>query len=135
MKTIGIIAGVAVALVGGVGFVFFGDRLGPSPDQRKIEAVRENLTKWALKDPSSAQFSDEEAGATVVCGRVNAKNSFGGYTGAKAYTASLYGGGDSWYVEKVVFLEDDPAAYLKASHGCPSRASLQVPPSAEGKNL
>jgi hypothetical protein len=36
-----------------------------------------------LKDPKSAQFSDitHRRGDRAVCGRVNAKNGFGGYTG------------------------------------------------------
>ncbi len=42
-------------------------------------AVRRNL-----KDPSSAQFSDVEyfPGRDIACGKVNAKNEFGGYVGA-----------------------------------------------------
>lgn len=43
-----------------------------------------------LKDPGSAEFDDSQAGILVseglVCnGQVNAKNSFGGYTGKKLY--------------------------------------------------
>ena len=42
-----------------------------------------------LKDPDSAQFGDDyvsyKIGAPVVCGTVNAKNAFGGYTGPERY--------------------------------------------------
>lgn len=42
-----------------------------------------------LKDPESARFEDlivaRFSGAPVVCGHVNAKNGFGGYTGKKAF--------------------------------------------------
>lgn len=42
-----------------------------------------------LKDPASAEFSDEyvsyKSGSPVVCGKVKSKNSFGGYTGSKRY--------------------------------------------------
>lgn len=42
-----------------------------------------------LKDPESAQFSDvmvvRVTGKPVVCGEVNAKNSFGGFTGRKGF--------------------------------------------------
>ncbi|MDO9470956.1 MAG: hypothetical protein Q7J23_09615 [Nitrosomonas sp.] len=46
--------------------------------------------KSQLKDPYSAVFDDiylgkAENGAPVVCGTVNAKNSYGGYTGRKKF--------------------------------------------------
>lgn len=44
----------------------------------------------SLKDPESARFADLRIGRTangepVVCGTVNAKNSYGGYTGAAPF--------------------------------------------------
>lgn len=59
-------------------------------DKSAIEAaVRESL-----KDPLSAQFGASYAVETpdktiYVCGYVNAKNSFGGYTGKKLYYGIL----------------------------------------------
>ena len=47
----------------------------------KAEAKVEDL----LKDPDSAKFTRVKVKGVVVCGYVNAKNSFGGYTGAKAF--------------------------------------------------
>jgi hypothetical protein len=46
-----------------------------------------------LKDPESARFegvftSTSADFGTVVCGYVNAKNAFGGYTGRKAFVTS-----------------------------------------------
>ncbi len=47
-----------------------------------------------LKDPASAQFADLRQGTTrpsgtpVVCGTVNAKNGFGGYTGPTRFIAN-----------------------------------------------
>ena len=43
-----------------------------------------------LKDPGSAQFDDVAAtllsdGTTYICGKVNAKNSYGGYIGFKPF--------------------------------------------------
>jgi hypothetical protein len=43
-----------------------------------------------LKDPDSAKFSDvvavdDDKGGFAVCGKVNAKNSFGAYIGAKSF--------------------------------------------------
>lgn len=57
---------------------------------------KEILTKvrQELKDPSSAEFSQldlkktTDGSISVLCGMVNAKNSFGGYAGAKPFTAA-----------------------------------------------
>lgn len=56
-----------------------------------------------LKDPLSAVFGGAEAtrdpkGFVYVCGSVNAKNSYGGYTGHQPYSGMLIGNGP-----KVVF--------------------------------
>ena len=66
-----------------------------SSEKQMLEAVREQL-----KDPSSAQFSELEMKKTsdgsmnVLCGQVNAKNSFGGYVGARPFTAVKSNRGD-----------------------------------------
>ena len=60
--------------------------------------------KQRLKDPESAEFSSvktvEYQGSTVVCGYVNASNSFGGKSGLQRFV----GAGDT------VFLEEDGAS-------------------------
>jgi len=50
-----------------------------------------------LKDPESARFeglraSKDSEGVVMVCGYVNARNSFGGYAGNQAFTGVLYNG-------------------------------------------
>lgn len=49
----------------------------------------EGLIRSRLKDPESAQFSGvipvRHGDTLTVCGEVNARNSFGGYTGRKAF--------------------------------------------------
>lgn len=50
-----------------------------------------------LKDPDSAKFRnleafDGEQGRVVVCGEVNAKNSFGGYTGFQLFFVAYRNG-------------------------------------------
>lgn len=42
-----------------------------------------------LKDPDSAQFRNLRvvSGGAALCGEVNAKNSYGGYTGFKSFVA------------------------------------------------
>lgn len=58
--------------------------------------AREGLLK-SLKDPGSAQFGEmfaakTENGETMICGYVNAKNSYGGYTGMAPFAGSLQNG-------------------------------------------
>lgn len=44
-----------------------------------------------LKDPESARFGDVFIGRNdFVCGMINAKNSFGGYTGEQPFTSGKY---------------------------------------------
>ncbi|MEM7300685.1 MAG: hypothetical protein AAF468_06340 [Pseudomonadota bacterium] len=60
----------------------------------QIEKIQ-TFIRLRLKDPNSAIFSTivasrlEENGAIVACGFVNAKNSFGGYTGRKPFLAGI----------------------------------------------
>lgn len=60
--------------------------------QEQVKEVHEGVRK-ALKDPGSAQFGEMSAvidgGMITVCGFVNAKNSFGGFTGQKRYIGML----------------------------------------------
>ena len=55
-----------------------------------IEKAKKTLAN-SLKDPASALFPIEPYalqypnGTVVVCGKINAKNSYGGYTGAKIF--------------------------------------------------
>jgi len=56
-----------------------------------VDAKR--AVKNSLKDPNSAEFKDvyanyTEAVGLVACGRVNAKNSFGAYTGFRAFVSN-----------------------------------------------
>jgi hypothetical protein len=53
-----------------------------------IESAKQDVLR-KLNDPDSARFSDltakESNGRHFVCGRVNAKNRFGGYDGFKPF--------------------------------------------------
>ncbi|HDS1136302.1 TPA: hypothetical protein QDZ75_000286 [Stenotrophomonas maltophilia] len=53
----------------------------------------ERAVRRELKDPDAAQFRDVRANYTeefgvAACGRVNAKNEFGGYTGFRRFVSS-----------------------------------------------
>lgn len=54
--------------------------------------VKKGIKKF-LRDPRSAEFTEFERkkinGEDVIVGKVNAKNSFGGYTGAKEFVVNL----------------------------------------------
>ncbi len=58
---------------------------------KPLEAASAVSVRSLLKDPESARFrytaafKDKDSGLLVVCGYVNAKNSFGGYVGDKAF--------------------------------------------------
>jgi len=59
----------------------------------QIAAIQEGV-KAALKDPESARFGNIKAGQrsngdVVVCGWVNAKNGFGGYSGMEPFNGML----------------------------------------------
>jgi hypothetical protein len=62
-------------------------------NKRELEAIKTGV-KTRLKDPQSATFggilaSDAGQGVKYVCGVVNAKNSFGGYTGDTVFLGLL----------------------------------------------
>jgi len=77
----------------------------PKPGEYVIYSLSEsdigsiqNGIRSSLKDPDSAQFSGIVSargpdGVIKVCGQVNAKNSFGGYVGAKYFYGTLEPGG------------------------------------------
>lgn len=104
-------------------FILVGCSLGPSLNEQYYSITRpmtletkayynkhgkgatisaaKNAVKSKLKDPYSAQFSNVRLldfnDGKIVCGDVNAKNSFGGYTGSSTFIASpseylFYGG-------------------------------------------
>lgn len=60
-------------------------------EEEALEKAREAVAE-SLKDPSSAQFRNVRLanymGGKVICGEVNAKNSYGGYVGFTRFVAS-----------------------------------------------
>lgn len=96
---------VVVALVG-IGFISFVRACssdGPATTAGELEAVArqrgdaqeigeaEYAVTQTLRDPGSASFQDvaviRNPGSVAVCGAVNAKNGFGGYTGPARFMA------------------------------------------------
>ncbi len=68
----------------------------PAFDNSIKKAVRAKL-----KDPDSAKFGNEIIVQTRACISVNAKNSYGGYTGESIAHLKKNVGSDTWYVETV----------------------------------
>lgn len=72
---------------------------GCKPSDDKAKELVQAYVKSMMKDPDSVMFKDlsfvgstEGSDGTVsgnVCGRVNAKNSLGGYVGFKTFFASI----------------------------------------------
>jgi hypothetical protein len=74
------------------------------PDSLERKAIQDKIGE-TLKDPYSAQYTFERwgipqasfRGATrTVCGTVNAKNSFGGYVGRRAFMVTTARAGDNF---------------------------------------
>lgn len=63
-------------------------------EESAIQLAKESV-QLGLKDPESAQFRNVRLvgynGSKVICGEVNAKNSYGGYVGHKKFIASPSG--------------------------------------------
>jgi hypothetical protein len=85
----------------------------PTPEQQLIQEAHDAV-RQKLKDPESARFKEDDLEVMpeqgVVCGKVNAKNGFGGYTGAQEY---VYVRGQG-----AALSEDDPDDFIKAVNAC-----------------
>ena len=78
-----------------------------------VDQTKKNV-KDLLKDPESAQFRNIKVvinteGRKSVCGQVNAKNSYGGYTGFQSFYAKSN--------DKIVYLNDDVNYQLAGCEG------------------
>lgn len=62
------------------------------PDAEAFGKAKATLTE-SMKDPDSTRISDlkrvSSDSSDLVCGQVNSKNSFGGYTGKKPFAYSV----------------------------------------------
>ena len=99
-----IASAVGALVLVGAGVSRFQTLEGPAPPPTAAPAPRDDTlpVHWpnslaarfvasSLKDPQSAVFDDvtyrKRRGLHVLCGRVNAKNSFGGYAGFRQFIA------------------------------------------------
>ncbi len=101
-----ILLGLSLAGVGGCERV-------PGTAEYELKGRAEQSVRAHLKDPESAQFTDMKyyRQASLVCGKVNARNGFGGYTGPKEFTFTA---GAAYSLEWDV----DPNKFLRANHEC-----------------
>jgi hypothetical protein len=89
---------LTLLVVGGIGILVSPDtpaRPGAASSASRepyvSKSAGEEAVRKVLKDPESARFSEvyvkTKASGSAVCGMVNAKNGFGGYTGDKLFFA------------------------------------------------
>ena len=88
-------------------------------------AKAKELAAYDLKDPDSAKFREikinEFNGGSVICGQINAKNSYGAYTGFKRFYAS----------NRSAFVEmDETRGHPGGGQAPPPRASAPGPAAA-----
>ncbi|WP_070401292.1 hypothetical protein [Hydrogenophaga sp. PML113] len=66
-------------------------------DEAQVIADTQRLVSDRLKDPGSAQFRNVrvqqylQGPLKIICGEINAKNSYGGYVGFRQFAASPWG--------------------------------------------
>ena len=89
----------ALLLVGCV--LFFSSIIGAKAKPEKSAAAEQMQEQWNaeikartivrayLKDPDSAEFKMKGMNGGLVCGTVNARNGFGGYTGHTPFVANI----------------------------------------------
>ena len=90
-----------------------------------FEPVVEEAVKRNLKDPDSAEFGTMSGKLTgekssIVCGNVNAKNSFGGYTGERGFVSMISWGpsGIVGSASAIIVFADRTAAFRKLWKEC-----------------
>ena len=91
--------------------------LALSPSEK---ADIENRVRGRLKDPESAHFGSlvagkDKDGSLVACGMVNAKNSFGGFTGPLPYQVKISPG-----QQAVIAIAETQTAFIMRNN-CRSR--------------
>lgn len=79
--------------------------------ERDMKVVKAGV-RDAFRDPESARFggfraSRSKADVIAVCGLVNAKNGYGGYTGETPFIGTIVGSGGSIYVIMVAFTRSE----------------------------
>jgi hypothetical protein len=62
-------------------------QLKAEADEPVLKADAERIVRAVLRDPDSARFGSSIVRNGTVCGYVNAKNAFGGYTGPREFLA------------------------------------------------
>jgi hypothetical protein len=80
-----------------------------------LEATRANL-----KDPSSAQFRNVVQNGDMICGEVNGKNGFGGYSGFERFVAWS----NQYERKNEVYFESQRPSTLEAFWPLCSKANL-----------
>lgn len=86
-----VVASIGVSLLGvaaAMGFLMRETSTTQGAPEFAVISVARSAVLERLKDPESAIFRNERRGSLGVCGEVNSRNAFGGYTGYQRYIAS-----------------------------------------------
>lgn len=85
---------------------------GKKTDEEVVDAVKNNV-RGELRDPASSRFNSiklfRKTDMIYACGRVNAKNAFGGYTGFQWFMAGP---------SAVTFFESEAAGQIMIEKYC-----------------
>lgn len=79
----------ALAVAATFGWHWYVDTYRPAREAREVAAGALDLVRRSMKDPASAQFRNVLVHGKLVCGEVNARNTFGGYAGFSPFLVDL----------------------------------------------
>jgi hypothetical protein len=92
-----------------------GSWVPPSAEPSRDDiSTAEAMVRKQAKDPSSVQFRNEMVVGNMVCGEVNGKNSFGGYTGFQFFVYQKGAAGAVIEPEEGGLSGDNLAAFCQA---------------------
>ncbi|MBY3756706.1 hypothetical protein GBZ26_11245 [Azospirillum formosense] len=96
---------------------------------KDMQKAIEDGVRNSLKDPLSAQIVHtvaykEADGGIIACGTVNAKNSYGGYTGSTPFRAFVAGAKGKYYGVGAMLAEDSLSIFYEINPMCDPKEIL-----------
>jgi hypothetical protein len=118
---------ITIFLAGCLGTSYSAEPITPGASTLKYVEVAQQAVRRQMKDPESTRFDKGSQlyklgnGDIAVCGSVNAKNSYGGYTGYGPYYVRLKG-----MLAKIVYSESDSSGFSASKVACDMAASGNI---------
>lgn len=114
------IKGIVIAFC--IGLTMIGCSMPKTYDETMIAGAEASVSS-ALKDPQSAQFTDVHIfDGPMICGMVNAKNSFGGYVGPRRFFVYMTGHDGIDVIWSAPVIADDQATTDMLNGFCSGRS-------------